>query len=508
MLTTLKYSARICWLGWQLARHDALFVFSVTPIPTLALLPLYLFRKRSDASKGTRLANALQAMGPSFIKFGQALSTRPDLLGEDLASGLTILQDKLPPFAYKAALATVEQQLRAPLDTLYSSFAEVPVAAASIAQVHFAVTRDGRDVAVKILRPGIEARFARDIALFRWLAASVETCQPELGRLRLREMVETFATAIRMELDLRMEAAAAEELRENSKDDADFYVPTIDWQRTAQRVMTLERIEGISIGDLAALDAAGIDRNATMEKAARAFFNQVFRDGYFHADMHPGNLFVLRDGRLAPVDFGIMGRIDYHNQLILARILWGFFNGDYAEVARLHHQAGWIPPHVSVESFAQAVRAVGTPIMGKALHEISVGNLLGQLITIAQDFEMIAQPQLLLLQKTIVTAEGVGRMLNPAINMWKISEPLISRWAEDNLSARARIKTALGDLSDTLREAPRLIRELRDYIEESKIKNFSAEQKDSTSVDRILHPHPAWILVSILATILIMEVLL
>ena len=499
MLGAIHHPWRLMSLGRTLARHDALFVFDVMPIPRGLLLPLQLWRKRSPLKKGERLAHALQDMGPSFIKFGQALSTRPDLLGEELASGLAVLQDKLPPFASPIAKATVEEELKASIDSLFTEFEEAPVAAASISQVHFARTTEGREVAVKILRPGIEQRFARDIAFFRWLARCVTRWRPDLHRLKPREMVETFADTIRIELDLRMEAAAAEELRANSADDADFYVPTIDWARTARRVLTLERIDGISIGQLEALDAAGIDRNATMEKAARAFFNQVFRDGYFHADMHPGNLFVLRDGRLAPVDFGIMGRIDRTNQLILAQILWGFFNGDYLKVATLHRDAGWIPSHINVDTFAQAVRAVGAPIMGKPLNEISVGSLLGQLITIAQNFEMIAQPQLLLLQKTIVTAEGVGRMLNPSINMWKISEPLIQQWAERNLSTPARIRSGLQTISNFLHDAPRLLEELKHYAETKKTAAQITERSDNYCMHKPRITLALWALTALLA---------
>lgn len=466
MLTSLRYSFRLLTIGYTLARHDALFgleVLNLSPI-TRGVLRL-IARHDKSMKQGQRLSRALQALGPSFIKAGQALSTRPDLIGDALAEGLSEMQDRLPAFGTRIAKATIEEQLGAPIGELFQSFEETPIAAASIAQVHFAVTHEGKEVAVKVLRPNIEAQFARDLHFMRWLAAKVEKRLPHLKRLKPRAMVETFADAVKLELDLRMEAAAAEELRENSKDDKDFYVPSIDWARTAKRVMTSERIRGISAGDIEGLKAANIDLTATMEKAGKAFFNQVFRDGFFHADMHPGNLFVLPDGRLAPVDFGIMGRIDHENQLLLAQILWAFFRSDYREVAKLHHDAGWIPAHVSVEHFAQAVRAVGTPIMGKAMNEISVGRLLGQLISIAQTFEMEAQPHLLLLQKTMMTAEGVGRGLNPSINMWQLTEPLIRDWAKQNLSARAQAKATLRELAGALRDAPRVLRQIKQLVE-------------------------------------------
>jgi ubiquinone biosynthesis protein len=466
MLRNLRYSIRLFGIGWVLARHDALFGLEAVGAPSILLWTCRRVARRSNERRGVRLAHALQSLGPSFIKAGQALSTRADLVGEDIAADLAILQDRVPPFPAAAAKAMVEEQLGAPISELFAQFEEVAHAAASIAQVHFATTPDGRDVAVKILRPGVEEAFQRDLDLMFWMARLAERRLPRYRRLKPVQVVETFATTIHIELDLRLEAAAAEELRANSKTDPNFYVPMVDWARTARRVLTTERIRGISAGDHAALIAAGIDLNGIMEKAANAFFNQVFRDGFFHADMHPGNLFVLPDGRLAPVDFGIMGRISHTDQLTLAQILHGFLKGDYMTVARVHRDAGWIPAHVSVEQFAQAAMAVGQPIMGKALNEISVGKLLGQLIAIANTFEMETQPHLLLLQKTMMTAEGVGRGLNPNINMWKLSEPLIQQWAQEHLSAPARAKLFAKEAANTLRDAPRVLRELKHFAEQ------------------------------------------
>lgn len=469
MLKNIRYSFRLIGIGWTFARHDALFWLEELDLP----VPLGFFlgvvtRRRHNLRPGQRLSRALQDLGPSFIKAGQALSTRADLIGEEVARDLTELQDNLPPFPTEFAKRTIEEQLGAPLDQLFTRFEEKAVAAASIAQVHFAVTPTGEEVAVKILRPNVEAAFKRDIELMYWLARLIERGLPQYRRLKPIEVVETFANTIRIELDLRFEAAAAEELRANTKDDPDFYVPRVDWERTARRVLVTERIRGISAGDIEGLRATGLDLTVIMEHAAKAFFNQVFRDGFFHADMHPGNLFVLPDGRLAPVDFGIMGRIDHASQLILAQILWNFLQGNYLEVARLHREAGYIPAHVNIEQFAQAARAVGAPIMGKAMNEISIGRLLGQLLSIAQMFEMEAQPHLLLLQKTMMTAEGVGRGLNPNVNMWQLSEPLIRNWADEHLSPRARIKTYAKEAADMLRDAPRTLRDIRDYVERTK----------------------------------------
>jgi ubiquinone biosynthesis protein len=459
----IKYSLRLVSLAYILARHDATFVCDVVKLPMPIRSLLWLITKRdSKTNKGVRLARALQKMGPSFIKFGQALSTRGDLIGMEIAEGLTQLQDKLPAFDGAVAKTIIESELGASIDQLFSTFEHDATAAASIAQVHFATTKEGKEVAVKVLRPNIEAAFARDFALFYWLAEKAEKRVP---RLKPLEAVKTFEEAIRVELDLRFEAAAAEELRRNTKNDPEFYVVEVDWQRTAKRVLTTERLRGFHASDKAGMEAAGIDVTKITEKAATAFFNQVFRDGFFHADMHPGNLFVLPDGRLAPVDFGIMGRIDRAHQIILAEILYGFLKGDYEKVARVHAEAGWIPPHVSVDLFAQACRAVGQPMMGKALHEISFGNLLGQLIGIAQQFEMIAQPQLILLQKTMVTAEGVGRGLNPHVNMWQLAEPLITDWAREHFSPRAKLKNLACEAFEVLKEAPAVLKELREYFQ-------------------------------------------
>lgn len=479
MLTNLKYSLRLFAMGWILARHGALFGLEALNVSaTLLWFLRRIARPHKGKRRGERLANALTALGPTFIKAGQALSTRADLIGEDIARDLTQLQDNVPPFSSKLARRIVEEQLDAPVEQYFSQFDEDPIAAASIAQVHFAVTQDGRDVAVKILRPNVERVFQRDIDVMFWIARIVERRLPQYRRLKPVKVVETFAETIRIELDLRFEAAAGEELRLNTKNDADFYVPTIDWELTRRRILVTERLRGISAGDIEGLKAAGLDLDTLMERAAKSFFNQVFRDGFFHADMHPGNLFILPDGRLAPVDFGIMGRIDKANQLLLAQVLWAFYRGDFMRVAQLHHDAGWIPEHVSVEAFAQACRAVGAPLMGKAMNEISAGRLLGQLISIAQMFEMEAQPHLLLLQKTMMTAEGVGRSLNPNINMWELTEPLIREWAKANLGPRAQAKATIKEIRELVRDAPRVLRQIKELLESELAKRAQQTNKN------------------------------
>jgi ubiquinone biosynthesis protein len=336
-------------------------------------------------------------------------------------------------------------------------FEDIPVAAASIAQVHFATTTEGTRVAVKVLRPDVQEAFARDLELFQWIAETVERRAPDMRRLRPREMVETVKNSVYFELDLRYEAASAVELKQNMASEPGFYVPEIDWNRTTDTVLTLERIDGIPINDIAALKAAGHDLSAILAICARAFFNQVFRDGFFHADMHPGNVFILPDGRVAAIDFGIMGRLDWPNRVFLARVLQGFMVEDYAMVARVHFDHGIVPKNKSMEQFALACRAIAKPILGKPLNEISVAKLLGQLFKVSQDFEMRLQPQFLLLQKSMMVTEGVGRALNPDINTWKMTEPLIAEWYGRNLGMRASARYHLREAMDNLHRLPRLI---------------------------------------------------
>src|SRR5260221_4620177 len=467
MLTLLRAGrnlARLVPIGYILARHDALFMLDRVAVLLPLLAMLRVLRSGAPAlvagRPGLRLAVALHALGPSFIKLGQLLSTRADLLGEESAADLSQLQDRLPPFPGAEARAIVEAEFGQHLAAFFAAFDDEPVAAASIAQVHFAVTASGADVAVKILRPGIAAAFARDVDLFFWLAALVERTQPGVRRLKPVEVVRTLAETVRIEMDLRLEAAAASELAENFAGDADFHVPRIDWQRTSRRVLTLERVIGIPIDDRAALVAAGHDVKAILAKAAGAFFNQVFRDGFFHADLHPGNMFVEASGALAVVDFGIMGRLDRKTRYYLADMLLGFLSGDYRRVAEVHFDAGYVPARQSVDAFTQACRSIGEPIMGRQLQDISLARLLAQLFQVTEQFEMETQPQLLLLQKTMVLAEGVGRHLDPEINMWTLARPLIEEWMRTNRGPEARVVDTITELAALFDRLPQLVRDV------------------------------------------------
>ena len=457
MRRALRNIGRLLRIAWTLGRWDALFLLIdhglVPPVTFLAgMAP----KKRGLGTPGQRLAGALQVLGPSFIKFGQALSTRPDLVGEETAVALSALQDRLPPFDAKAARAIVESEFGVPLDSLFRAFTDEPVAAASIAQVHFAVTATGEPVAVKILRPGVERAFERDLELFYWLAELAERALPSWRRLRPVEVIRTFAQSVMIEMDLRFEAAAASELRQNFAEDTGFLVPAVDWRRTSRRVLTLERVEGIPIDERDALITAGHDPHEVLGKAAGAFFNQAFRDGFFHADLHPGNLLVDADGNVVAVDFGIMGRLDTQTRRYLAEMLLGFLIGDYERVAEVHFEAGYVPRRTSKAAFVQALRSIGEPILGRPLNEISIAQLLGQLFQITEAFEMETQPQLLLLQKTMLMAEGLTRRLTPDQNMWVFTRPLIERWARENLGVQARMREAAAELLEAAGRLPRL----------------------------------------------------
>ena len=444
-----------------LRRHGLLPAPELTTTsPLLAWFARHLSAPATIDRPGVRLVRALTALGPTAIKLGQVLSTRPDLIGEVAASDLALLQDRLPPFSAAEARQTISQSLGRPVEALFATFDDRPVAAASIAQVHFAQTPDGQRVAVKILRPGIEEEFQQDLDLLRWLAAIASRWLPGMGRLKLPEIVNVFAQTAQSEMDLRMEGAAAAELRANFAENDMFRVPLVDWDRTARRILTIEWFDGVRFDDKAAVLALGLDVTEILTAASRAFFNQVFRDGFFHADLHPGNMFVLADGAIGVVDFGIMGRLDLTTRRYLADILLGFLDRDYGRVARLHFDAGYVPSGQSPELFTQAVRAIGEPLHNKTLDQISVGRLLAQLFEVTRQFQMETQPQLLLLQKSILTAEGVGRQLDPSVNIWELARPLIETWMLQHRGPEAIAAGLAAQWVRAFQELPTLIGKL------------------------------------------------
>ncbi len=458
MIRSIRNIVRLLRIARTLARHDALFLLERLEVaPGVVLAARMVSRRRAPGRPGQRLARALNEAGPSFIKLGQALSTRTDLLGEALTADLSELQDRLPPFSGAEARAAIEAEFGRPLGDLFSWFDDKALAAASIAQVHLAVTGDGREVAVKVLRPGIEGAFTRDLDLFLWVAELLEATRADWRRLKPVESVHTLAETVQLEMDLRFEAAAAAELAENCADDPNFHVPQVDWQRTGRRVLTTERVSGIAVDDRDALIAAGHDPAAILEKAAAAFFNQVFRDGFFHADLHPGNLFVREDGGIVAVDFGIMGRLDRKTRRHLGELLLAFLTRDFRRAAEIHFEAGWVPHHKSVDTFTQACRSIAEPILDRPQNEISIGRLLAQLFQVTKAFEMEAQPQLLLLQKTILIAEGTGRLLAPEANMWFLARPLMEEWVARTLGPQAQLREGVTEVTSAIARLPRFL---------------------------------------------------
>lgn len=512
MRRSVRNIFRLLGIARTLARHDALFPLEGLPatggfIFVARFLAGFRAKRRVQTLRpGQRLSLALQEMGPSFIKFGQMLSTRPDLAGEEIANDLTSLQDNLPPFPAAEARRAIEADLDGSIDELFETFNDEPVAAASIAQVHFAITKptseedEGREVAVKVLRPGIEKAFERDLDLFRWIAHMAEKTQPRLRRLKPVVAIETFAQAVHWEMDMRMEAAAAMELRENFADDPNYLVPAVDWERTGHRILTTEWITGIPIHDVDDLRAAGHDLETILRRASENFFKQVFLDGFFHADMHPGNAFVCADGALAVVDFGIMGRIDRRTRYYLADMLLGFVTGDYDRVADVHFRAGYVPAYQDRQIFKQAVRAIGEPIFGLSSSEISIARLLAQLFQVTEQFDMETQPQLLLLQKTMLLAEGVGRQLAPDANMWQLAQPLIEDWMREHRGPEAVMAEVAADAISAVRRLPHTVNELERAVSALADGKLSLEIAEGSSRKR---QWPLWIAIAALAVLLL-----
>lgn len=390
---------------------------------------------------------ALTALGPAYIKFGQLLSTRPDLVGEELADELKVLQDRLPAFPRDVAIAEVERELGIKLDEVFSEFSE-PIAAASLAQVHKATLKaTGETVAVKVLRPGIERAFLRDVDAFHLAAWMVSVFAPASRRLRPREVIDHFEGIVLAELDLRSEASAGDEFAENTKADAGFRVPRLHWALSARRVMTSEWADGVPLGDIKALAATGYDAHEFATRIIQLFLRQALRDGLFHGDMHQGNLKRSADGDLIAYDFGIMGRIDPYTRRVYAEILMGFLRKDYRRTAEVHFEAGYVPADQDVDEFAQALRAVAAPIFGHEASQISIGRLLAHLFEVTERFGMETRTELILLQRTMVVVEGVARSLDPSLNMWEAARPVVEDYIRDSLGPRAMLR----DLGNTLR---------------------------------------------------------
>ncbi len=463
MTSPATHIVRLLSWGRTLARHGALRGIERdpnTPAPVRRLAKVARFGTFQPHEPD--YSSAFKAIGPAAIKLGQSLATRPDLVGEEAANNLLSLQDSLPPVPFEAIRREIEGSFGQPLEALFASVDPDPVGAASIAQVHKGVTIDGRTVAIKVLRPGIRRRFERDIETYEWAAAHLEALGGEAARLRPRLTIENFRRWTARELDLRREAASASELAAAMKGFEGYRVPEIDWDRTNGRVMTVEWIDGVKISDIEALKAAGHDLPKLSSRLVLAFLTQAISAGFFHADMHQGNLFVTADGTIVAIDFGIMGRIDRRARQWLAEILYGLTTGDYRRVAEIHFEAQYVPSYHSVDEFATALRAVGEPMRGKPVSELSVGQMLDGLFAITRDFDMQTQPHLLLLQKTMVMVEGVATQLNPAINMWDVAAPFVRSWIRDELGPEAMLADRLREDFKTLLRLPDLLRRLEE----------------------------------------------
>ena len=496
MFAALRHSARFARVLWVLKRYGAWFAvrrLGPMPVPVRALLALAALPapgKAQQASEGKRLAEALTHLGPAYIKLGQTLATRPDIVGPTIAADLGALQDKLPPFSDQAARQAIEASLGKPIDALFSEFQPTPVAAASIAQVHKAETAEGGKVAVKVVRPGIDAKFGRDLDAFAWAAKWAERFSPEARRLRASDVVETLRVGVLRELDLRLEAAAASELREAMLGEPYYRVPQIDWHRTARRVMTMEWVDGVPLSDRDALDAAGHDRREMANRIVQIFLTQAMRDGFFHADLHQGNFLVESDGTLVALDFGIMGRLDRQAALYLAEILWAFQERDYTRAAKGHFRAGYVPDDQSVADFAMALRAIAEPVHDRPVEEISAGDLLAQLFATTAAFDMQTQPQLLMLQRSMVMVEGLAGYLDPKMNMWAASRPVIESWVREQYGLEAQAADAVLEAGRAAARLPDVAGAAVRLLERAESDGLPIDPKSIAHLQPPRRPHP------------------
>ena len=470
MFKTFGHIVRLVRAGWVLAREGVFAGVDPAALPPVAKLPLALANLIARKHRGGEqpdISRAIGKLGPSYVKLGQFLATRPDVVGVAAARGLESLQDRMQPFDRGLAVKTVEAAFGKRIDELFIEFGP-PIAAASIAQVHKArvSTPDGeRKVAVKVLRPGIERRFWRDIRDMYFAARFAESRSAEARRLHLVEVVKTLERSVTMEMDFRLEAAAASEFAENVADDPDFRIPDVDWDRTAREVLTTSWIDGIPLSDVKAIRAAGHNLEKLGANIIQSFLRHALRDGLFHADMHQGNLFVDKDGILVAVDFGIMGRLGLRERRFLAEILYGFITRNYRRVAEVHFEAGYVPRIHQIDDFAQAVRAIGEPIHSRTADQISMASLLTLLFEITALFDMETRTELVMLQKTMVVVEGVGRSLDPKLNVWAASEPVVGDWIRDKLGPRGIVE----DTGRGLAVIGNLARQMPDLLERAQL---------------------------------------
>ncbi len=470
---------RLLYISWVLVRHgldDLIFATHLfRPVRFLRYFTPWRWLPHAKASRGARIRHALEDLGPIFVKLGQILSTRRDLLPDDIANELARLQDKVPPFPGQQARAIIERALGERIDVLFAEFDETPLASASIAQVHAARLPDGREVVIKVLRPTILPVIRRDLQLMYIVADKMARYWADGRRLRPREVVTEFEKTLLDELDLMREAANATQLRRNFAGSPLLYVPEVEWTLTRRNVMVMERIRGIPISDIDALRAANISLAELAEKGVEIFFTQVFRDSFFHADMHPGNIFVSPEGQYIAVDFGIMGTLSPRDQRYLAENFLAFFRRDYRRVAELHVESGWVGEDTRVDEFESAIRTVCEPIFDRPLKEISFGQLLLRLFQTARRFNMQVQPQLVLLQKTLLNIEGLGRQLYPDLDLWKTAKPFLERWMSEQVGVRALWRGIKDNAPLWLEHMPRLPSLMHDVLAQARDGKLAVE---------------------------------
>ncbi|MDD5320094.1 MAG: ubiquinone biosynthesis regulatory protein kinase UbiB [Methylococcales bacterium] len=455
-----KLLLRLIHINWVLVYHGLDEIILKThlfrPVRYLAVFSPNFWLRNSSDSRGVRIRRALEDLGPIYVKFGQALSTRKDLLPDDIADELVKLQDRVPPFANEIARNIIEKELGMSIADAFAEFEPEPLASASVAQVHTAVLHSGENVIIKVLRPDIEERIRSDIGLLYELGRFAEKFWPDARRLRPLEVVAEFERTTLDELDLVREAANAAKLRRNFENSELIYIPEIHWPLTRQKVMVMERIHGIPIGEIEQLKAGGANFKVLAERGVEIFFTQVFRDNFFHADMHPGNIFVDLPDKYIAVDFGIVGSLSLSDQRYLAENFLAFFNRDYRKVAQMHVESGWVPKSTRIEEFESAIRSVCEPIFEKPLKDISFGQLLLRLFQTARRFDMHVQPQLVLLQKTLLNIEGLGRELYPELDLWQTAKPFLEKWFHDRLGPKAKINKIIKQFPEFAEQFPEI----------------------------------------------------
>ena len=460
---------------------DEFIAEHVTLKPLHKLIKLLFFWRNTKQARGVRLRLALEKLGPLFVKFGQMLSTRRDLLPPDVAEELAKLQDQVPPFAFAEVQKSIETAFNLPLNQVYSQFDEVAIASASVAQVHFASLLDGQEVAVKVLRPGIANVINRDLALIRSLAWLLQTISSEGKRLKPIEVVNEFARHTQHELDLTLEAANCSQLARNFQDKR-LLIPEVYWDYCRKEVMTMQRMYGTPVSKIEILKNKGLSLTKLAHDGVEIFFTQVFRDGFFHADMHPGNIQVADDGRYIALDFGIMGTLSDTDKYYLARNFLAFFNRDYRDVAQAHIDSGWVPKDTNIDELETCVRAICEPIFDKPLIDISFGRTLLSLFQMSRRFGVVIQPQLVMLQKTLLNIEGLGRDLDPNIDLWQSAKPFLSRWMSEQIGWRSVVNTLKKELPFIIKHAPQMPRLVQQFLSQQTHAEQAAPMREAIDV--------------------------